>query len=48
MFYSGSIELEFVGRLGEADEVYDYQAAETNYLQTLQDFDAFLDLIPTS
>ena len=35
-------------RIDEADEVYDYQAAETNYLQALQDFDAFLDLIPTS
>jgi hypothetical protein len=35
-------------RIDEADEVYDYQSAETNYLQALQDFDAFLDLIPTS
>jgi photosystem II protein PsbQ len=35
-------------RIDEADEIYDYQAAETNYLQALQDFDAFLDLIPTS
>lgn len=35
-------------RIDEADEVYDYQAAETNYLQALQDFDAFLNLVPTS
>ncbi|NJL40628.1 MAG: hypothetical protein HC899_30705 [Leptolyngbyaceae cyanobacterium SM1_4_3] len=35
-------------RIDEADEVYDYQAAETNYLQAVQDFDAFLGLIPTS
>lgn len=34
-------------RIDEADEVYDYQAAETNYRQALQDFDAFLDLIPS-
>lgn len=33
-------------RIDEADEVYDYQAAETNYRQALQDFDAFLELIP--
>ncbi|MDF5731742.1 MAG: hypothetical protein PUP92_27985 [Rhizonema sp. PD38] len=35
-------------RIDEVDEVYDYQAAEINYLQTLQDFDAFLTLIPIS
>ena len=35
-------------RIDEADEVYDYQEAEVNYLQALQDFDAFLELIPTS
>ncbi len=35
-------------KIDEADEVYDYQAAETNYLQAVQDFDAFLNLIPTS
>lgn len=35
-------------KIDEADEIYDYQAAETNYLQALQDFDAFLNLVPTS
>lgn len=35
-------------RIDEADEVYDYQAAETNYFQALQDFNEFLKLIPTS
>ncbi len=35
-------------RINEADEVYDEQAAETNYLQALQDFDAFLELLPSS
>jgi photosystem II protein PsbQ len=35
-------------QIDAADEVYDYQAAETNYLQALQDFDAFLSLIPAS
>jgi hypothetical protein len=39
-----SIHLE---RIDEADEVDDYQAAKTNYQQALQDFDAFIDLIPT-
>lgn len=33
-------------RIDEADEVYDYQSAEINYLQALQDFDAFLSLLP--
>ncbi|MEM6835517.1 MAG: hypothetical protein AAF609_01560 [Cyanobacteria bacterium P01_C01_bin.120] len=35
-------------RIDEADEVYDYQAAETNYRQALQDFNAFLELIPSA
>ena len=34
--------------MDEADEVYDYQAAETDYLQALQDFDAFLEPIPST
>jgi photosystem II protein PsbQ len=35
-------------RIDEADEVNDYQAAETNYLQALQDFDLFLEMIPSA
>lgn len=35
-----------LGCINEADEVYNYQAAETNYRQALQDCDAFIELIP--
>jgi hypothetical protein len=28
-------------QIDEADEVYDYQTATTNYVQALQDFDTF-------
>lgn len=35
-------------RIDEADEVYDYQSAEANYLQALQDFDSFLQMLPVS
>jgi len=34
-------------RVDEADEMQNYQAAEINYMQALQDFDIFLTLIPT-
>jgi len=34
-------------RVDEADEMNNYQAAQINYMQALQDFDIFLTLIPT-
>lgn len=33
-------------RVDEADEMQNYQAAQINYMQALQDFDIFLTLIP--
>jgi len=35
-------------RVDEADEMENYQAAEINHMQALQDFDIFLTLIPTA
>lgn len=35
-------------RVDEADELQNYQAAEVNYTQALQDFDIFLTLLPTA
>ncbi|WP_255347793.1 hypothetical protein [Gloeocapsa sp. PCC 73106] len=34
-------------KIDEADEVYDYEGAETNYFQAIQDFDSFIELIPS-
>jgi len=33
-------------KIDEADEVSDDREAEVNYQQALQDFDAFLQLVP--